>query len=403
MTLLNEIFKEDIWNEFLNIKINKNQLRKKEIEELKIFILEKKYLKYQNNFNFNIPHRKIISKANSNKKRIVYIFDKDDLWILKLLSYLLYKYDYKIADNCYSFRKNKTVKDAWDNILKINDLNNKYVLKIDIRDYFNSINSFILKDILENIIDDDRELLNILKELILKHKCIYQDGIINEDLGAMAGMPLASFFANIYLLDLDEYFIKEKISYFRYSDDIILFLDNEEEVNKYFNIVKNILNKKSLILNMDKYHLSKPNEAFEFLGFKYLNDKIDLSDITIKKMKAKIKRKAHLLYFKKKRNNLSYEKVCRSMIKSFDYKFYDLSGNNEFTWTRFYFPIINIDKGLKIIDEYMLLYLRYLNDGRFYKGNYKIKYKYLKKLGYTPLLAEYYHWHKENKILNKQK
>ena len=90
------------------------------------------------------------------------------------------------------------------------------------------------------------------------------------------------------------------------------------------------------------------------------------------------------------------------MIRSFDYRFYDLTGNHDFTWTRFYFPVINDDKGLHQIDEYMLEHLRYLHSGRHYKGNYRIGYEDLKKLGYTPLVAEYYRWKKDNVLLNRK-
>ena len=89
------------------------------------------------------------------------------------------------------------------------------------------------------------------------------------------------------------------------------------------------------------------------------------------------------------------------MIRSFDYKFYDLSGNNGFTWTRFYFPVITVSDGLYKIDQTMVQYLRYLETGRHYKGNYEISYDYLKKLGYTSLVNEYYNWKKENEELKK--
>ena len=90
------------------------------------------------------------------------------------------------------------------------------------------------------------------------------------------------------------------------------------------------------------------------------------------------------------------------MIRSFDHRFYDLSGSGDYTWIRFYFPVIDDVSGLRQIDESMLEYLRYLYSGRHYKGNYAITYDHLKKLGYTPLVAEYYRWKKENHDLDIQ-
>ena len=90
------------------------------------------------------------------------------------------------------------------------------------------------------------------------------------------------------------------------------------------------------------------------------------------------------------------------MIRSFDNKFYDLSGTGEYTWTRYYFPVISCTDGLQRIDRYMVMYLRYLSTGRHTRSNYRITYEHLKKLGYTPLVHEYYTWKKENRMLDEQ-
>ena len=42
-------------------------------------------------------------------------------------------------------------------------------------------------------------------------------------------------------------------------------------------------------------------------------------------------------------------------------------------------------------------YLRYLYSGRHYKGNYKITYEMLKKIGYRNLVNEYYKYIKERR------
>ena len=119
-------------------------------------------------------------------------------------------------------------------------------------------------------------------------------------------------------------------------------------------------------------------------------------------MKSKIRRKAHKLYLWRKKNHADYDRAAKAMIRSFDRLFYDLSGSGDFTWTRFYFPLITSSKGLHKIDEYMVMYLRYLYSGRHTKANYRITYDHLKQLGYTPLVAEYYRWKEENRKLNSQ-
>lgn len=399
MTLLDELKKEETWQDFLAYKKERNQLSKTELKKLETFIMEKKYLRDLNDFSY--PVKKQIAKRGSDKKRTVYSYTEDETWILKVLCFLLYKYDDRISDNCYSFRRNKSAKSAFEKITRINEIDQKYVLKLDIHDYFNSIDVELLIKEIAKIIDDDPELNDFLISLLRQDRCIENGKIIREKRGAMAGVPLSAFFADIYLKDLDEYFLEKEIPYFRYSDDMIFFFDDEEETDRYQKYIIDHLNEKKLILNEEKYQLSLPGEVFEFLGFSYKQGKIDLSEVTVNKMKQKIRRKANRLYRWRVNNKADYDRTAKAMIRSFDRKFYDLDGNNEFSWIRFYFPIINSTDGLQKIDEYMQEYLRYLYSGRHYKGNYHITYEHLKKLGYTPLKAEYYKWQKENRMLDK--
>ncbi|MBR2578477.1 MAG: hypothetical protein IKE38_06040, partial [Erysipelotrichaceae bacterium] len=392
----------DVWQSFLAYKLKKDQLSKKEAAELERFIENEDYLKVTETFSFDYPHKKYLSKTGSSKKRTVYTYSKNETWVLKLLAYLLYKYDDRISASCYSFRKNKTSKSAFDAILKIRDLDEKYVLKADIHDYFNSIDVIQLVGVLKEIIDDDEELLHFLEELLTQDKCYFNGELIEEKRGAMAGVPLASFFANIYLQSLDRLFEEKGIPYLRYSDDIIIFADSEEERETAYGMIVTETERKKLALNPDKLLFSDPHEGWEFLGFSYKEGIIDMSAVTVKKMKGKIRRKARNIYRWKERKDRTFREAARAMIRSFDHRFYDLSGSRDFTWIRFYFPLINTDKGLHEIDEYMQMYLRYLYSGRHYKGNYRVEYEDLKKLGYTPLVAEYHRWKKDNAVLDKK-
>ena len=117
--------------------------------------------------------------------------------------------------------------------------------------------------------------------------------------------------------------------------------------------------------------------------------------MTIRKMKAKIRRKARALERKKEEKQESAEKAMKKLISSFDNKFYDLFGDNSYSWICWYFPVITAHEGLQEIDACMQQYLRFF-------CNYRIRYQDLKKLGYTPLVHEYYVWKEENRMLEEQ-
>ena len=74
---------------------------------------------------------------------------------------------------------------------------------------------------------------NIFKELLTSKKVRYNNEIIEEEKGIMAGVPISSFLANYYLKDLDKYFYDNKIIYSRYADDIIIFTKTKEEIEIY--------------------------------------------------------------------------------------------------------------------------------------------------------------------------
>ena len=46
------------------------------------------------------------------------------------------------------------------------------------------------------------------------------------------------------------------------------------------------------------------------------------------------------------------------------------------------------------VDLYMQQYLRYIKTGKFCKKNYNLNYEELKKIGYRPLVSEYYKFRK---------
>lgn len=103
----------------------------------------------------------------------------------------------------------------------------------------------------------------------------------------MAGIPVAPFFANVYLSCVDAEFARMGCLYFRYSDDILLFADSPKELSDLQELLYLRLSEHSLSLNPQKVRLSKPGEPIEFLGFSYRDGEMDLSLNTLRKTKAK--------------------------------------------------------------------------------------------------------------------
>ena len=390
---LDNIDNDNKWQEFLEYKVNGNFTGKKEKELLTSFINEKKYKKItsaikDNKYSFSIPKKSLISKNHNGKKRSVYSFKNDEMIVLKYIAYLLYDYDYLFENNLYSFRKNISVKTAIKNINNIYNINKMYGYKIDIKNYFNSINAEILLNNLKS--DIDTNLFDIIKDILNNKKAIYNNKIIIEEKGVMAGIPISSFLANYYIREIDYYFKNKKVLYLRYADDIVIFCNNENEIKKYVNILKTLLKKYQLEINDEKELFLKPNDVWEFLGFSFHNKKIDLSKNTIYKMKKKIRRSSRSIRRWMLKKGVLEDIGLKVMIRKYNKKFFG-NKNDELSWKYWFFSSINTSKSLKIIDNYLQDNLRYIVTGKHNKKNYKlVPYERLKMNGYKSLVNEYY-------------
>ena len=203
-------------------------------------------------------------------------------------------------------------------------------------------------------------------------------------------MPLSAFFANVYLMELDAWFEERKILYARYSDDIIVFAEREEQIREYRERITEFIRESGLTFNPEKVEETAPGEPWCFLGVKVRGREVDVAPISVKKIKKKMKRKADALVRWKKRKGASGERAARAFIRCFNRKFFENPVHSELTWCRWYFPLITTDKSLRVIDHYMQDCVRYVFLGRHSKAGYNLRYETMKEYGYRPLTAAYY-------------
>ena len=337
MSLIDNLSDDFLWQEFLNHK-KSSLLPDKIVKDYEYYINNKAYKNtstkiISQDYTFSIPRKILISKMGKSKKRTVYSFNEDETYILKILSYLLYKYDYLFAPNLYSFRQNTGVKTAILNLTK-SDIKSKYAYKVDIKNYFNSVPVPNLLSSLKKDLNDEK-LYTFFESLLNNKKVSYNGITIEEEKGIMAGVPISSFLANYYLKDLDYYFYNQKIIYFRYADDIIIF-DYESNINKHREYIITYLQSVALEINTDKEFLYNPGEKFDFLGFSFDNGIIDLSNNSVKKIKGKIRRTAKGLRRWMLKKNATPEVTIKAMNRKFNRKFFGKS-ENDLSWKYYFF------------------------------------------------------------------
>lgn len=391
MSLLDSLLDDNLWQAFLEHK-KASVLSERELKKYENYIKNKKYLDIasklvNNEYEFSYPKRVCINKIRKNKKRIVYLYKKEETYIFKMLVFLLYEYDYLFAPNLYSFRKKSGTKKALSDLIR-HHIKTKAAYKVDIKNYFNSIPVERLLETLKEDLRDDN-LYKLFCNILVNKKVISDGKVIEEEKGIMAGVPIASFLANYYLKDLDQYFYKKKVTYCRYADDIIVF-DKKENINKHREYIINFLQQKGLEINKEKEFYYDVGERVEFLGFSYENGTVDLNENSIKKIKGKIRRSARGLRRWMIKNNTPPTSPLKAMNKKYNKKFYGKE-EDDLSWKYWFFPTINTDKSLKKVDEYMQDWQRYIVTGVHNKKNFKkVPYEMLKATGYRSLVNEYY-------------
>ena len=393
-SILTQLTRQETWEEFLAYRLVKGRFNWHEFDEADRFVEQEAYLhlaqKIARGEGLGIPKKKIVNKMGTGKKRVVYSFAPDEMVILKFIAFKLYDYDAVFSPNCYAFRRGIKACDAIFFINRAIGNRRMWAYKLDIHDYFNSISIDILLPMLEEIMSDDPLLYRFFENMLSDNRVVSGGETILESHGVMAGIPTASFLADVYLKEVDRHFHDAHVIYARYSDDIILFAPDFETLEKYKGQMTEFLRKYRLEVNPDKEKIYSPDEAYEFLGFKCHGRDIDISEATKKKMKGKIKRATKSLMRWKVRNQMEPEKAMKGLINHFNRVFFENDDTESLTWSRWFFPVINQTYGLKEIDHYLQQNIRYLSTGKHNKTNFKTNYAQLKQLGYRSLVNEFF-------------
>ena len=393
-SIIKQLTQQDVWEEFLAYRLLKGRFTWHEFYEADRYVEREEYLPLAQRIvqgeGLDIPHKKIINKMGTGKKRVVYSFAPDEMTILKLLAFKLYDYDRWFSPNCYAFRRGVKASDAVFDIIRAIGDQKMWAYKLDIHNYFNSIPIDILLPMLKEMMADDEPLYHFFERMLTNDRVIYNGETIQEKHGVMAGTPTSPFLANVYLKAVDKHFHDAHVTYARYSDDIIIFAPDLDTLEEHKSRMADFLKQYQLEMNPDKEKVYSPDETYEFLGFKCHGRDIDISEATVKKMKGKIRRAAKSLMRWSSKKYIEPEKAMKGLINHFNRVFFEDGDTETLTWSRWFFPVINQTNGLKEIDHFLQQNIRFLSTGKHNKTNYKTGYTQLKQLGYKSLVNEYY-------------
>ena len=350
-SIIELLSRQDTWEEFLAYRLLKGRFNWHEFSQADSYVEREAYLplarKIAGGGGLGVPQKKIVNKMGTGKKRIVYTFAPEEMTLLKLMAFLLYRYDPCFAPNCYAFRRGKKASDALFDIRRAVGGRKMWAYKLDIHDYFNSIPTEILLPMLAAMMADDQPLFSFFERMLTDGRAVCHGRTVSEQRGVMAGTPTSPFLANVYLKEVDRFFYDANVVYARYSDDIIMFAPDFDTLCRYKEQMAMFLRQYRLEVNPDKERVCSPDEAYEFLGFRCHGNSIDIAEATRKKMKGKIRRAAKSMLRWSNTNHKEPEKAMKGLVNRFNRMFFERDDDESLTWSRWFFPVINSTDVLK--------------------------------------------------------
>lgn len=149
-----------------------------------------------------------------------------------------------------------------------------YVLKLDIKKYYPSIDNELLKSEVRRSIKCKRTLKLI-------------DNIIDSSKGVPIGNYTSQFFGNLYLNRFDWY-VKQTLKprgYFRYCDDIVVLTDTKEECHKAKEKIFDYLCSLNLEVNNTWQVFPLNSRPLDFVGFIFRPHKVTLRKYIASRLK----------------------------------------------------------------------------------------------------------------------
>lgn len=228
-----------------------------------------------------------IPKKNNERRQLGLLSVKDKIVQTAIKNIVEPKFERLFYSNSYGYRPNKghnkAIRRTFD---ECKNKKRKYVLKLDIDNYFDSIDHEILTPRLHALISDEEVVRLIM--LCIKMGRVGKNMKWQEiTKGVPQGGVISPLISNFYLHPFDQFVLTQPCQYVRYADDFVIICDTKEDAEK-------ILEKATLFLT-ERLHLSlNPpmiidlNDGFDFLGVHISKKGFSLSDAKKEKIRNKI-------------------------------------------------------------------------------------------------------------------
>ena len=241
-----------------------DERRREELRQLNLELLEHRYE--------SLPV-KLTNLYKGEKVRTIALFSMRDKVVQQSLAHELGKiYEPLFSAGTYAYRPGQSALEALKLIEdKIIGQKNLWVLKMDIKSYFDCIPHEGLLHVLEKRIRE-QDVLELIRAVIRAKVLDPRTGELKEnEIGIYQGSSCAPILSNIYLMDFDREMEKRCSFYIRYCDDILVLESAEQKARELYEYSRMYMEQKGLELkeNKTEFHQLGGAEGFSYLGYQF--------------------------------------------------------------------------------------------------------------------------------------
>lgn len=190
------------------------------------------------------------------------------------------RYEKIFLGNSYGYRPGKGATKAIRRVLaECHRPQYKYVLRLDIDNFFDTINHDILQKRLIST-GTEAELVRLIM-LSIKMGKVKQNSLewVETEYGTPQGAVLSPLLSNLYLHSFDQFAVSKNVPFVRYADDFLFLTETREQAEEILTKTEAYLKEKLQLSLNQPPEIINLKEGFDFLG------------ITIKDKTASIKEK----------------------------------------------------------------------------------------------------------------
>ena len=274
-------------------------------------------------------------KGQEEKRKIGMTAIRDKIVQLAIKGIIEPRYDRIFVGNSYGYRPGKGATKAIRRVLaECKNKKYKYVLRLDIDNFFDSIDHFLLRRRLVGI-GTEEEIVRLIMLCMQMGKVKQKSREWTDTMfGTPQGAVLSPLMANLYLHSFDQFAISRHLPYIRYADDFLFLCENREQTQELLEKTEAYLKEKLKLSLNQPPSILKLSDGFDFLG------------ITIKDFQASITEKKR-------------EKICQRIME-LELCDKGLTPRSEKVWEGIsnYYAQLLPENDLECFDAYLLMRLQ---------------------------------------------